>query len=220
MESVDVTYPSGKTVTWYVEKSNIRWEAYRITPKRCEQCARDKYSWITVRKLKEEIIPLIQQQDKVTLATFTLGRAVIVPVEEAEDEAQRLRILLKDRFGAFTRSKWWRNRVEGWFYTIEVKETPQEGSDGVELTKLHPHVHCIMEHHGYEDWQKAASQRGLGEYTWAKRVRRSAKHGTRQKALEATIGYVMKYALKGYGDSRLKGRYYERGGTFRAKRKE
>lgn len=189
---------------------------YNVVPDRCSQCRADKYYWLTMKKLKQEVKAAIKNRYKVTMAVFTLGKAVIVDdPHKADAESITLRRLAKQKFGDFIRSKWWRNRVDGALYTIEVKETPLP--DG--RIKLHPHLHVIMEHQGYENWKEAAHKRGLGEYTNAKRIRPTKSYKTMTQALDASIGYVVKYMMKGYGDPNLKGRYYERTGTFRNRKK-
>lgn len=194
------------------ERAVSQSDVYLKVPVRCEQCAADKYKWLTLRKLKKEIPARVSAPNKLTLATFTLGKAKIIHDEyHVYHNVLSLRREAKDAFRRFIRSKWWRNRVKGSFYTIEVKETPLE--DGT--VKLHPHIHVLMEHDGYEDWKQAAQERGLGEYTWAKRVRPTKKYRDYAQAVNAAVGYIMKYAMKGYGDPTVKGRYYERTGSFR-----
>jgi len=90
------------------------------------------------------------------------------------------------------------------FYTIEVKRTEME--DG--RYKLYPHVHAIVLHDKPHDFKKAAQERGLGSYTYVRRIRGSFRR---------PINYILKYALKGYGDPFYKGRYYETIGVFRNK---
>lgn len=182
-------------------------------PKRCEQCVKDKYRWTTVKKLKKQLIDRTSNLRDVTLLTFTLGEAVedVVDEDMVDQVVAHYRAEMKTAFMKFTRSKWWRNRVKGWFYTIEVKVSYNEETG---KHKFHPHVHCLAEHPDEEDFKAAAAERGLGTYTFAKRVRSTGKHRTQTKALEAAIGYVMKYALKGYGDPSVK-RYYETGGDYR-----
>lgn len=173
-------------------------------PDRCELCRRDKYTWSTRKDLLESI-PKQAVGYKASLHTYTLGSAEVVTDEHiADTRYYELHEEMKTAFRKFIRSKWWRNRVDGCFYTVEVKQTTLE--DG--YIKLHPHVHAIVLHRGKHDFKEAALARGLGDYVYVRRIR---------GRLEKPINYILKYALKGYGDSAFKGRYYEKTGVFRVK---
>ena len=193
-------------------------------PSRCCLCQKQKYTWSTRKKLEQEIPARVT--GKVSLHTYTLGEAQYtkwtsldsaqgyLKVEQDMDEYWELRGTMKDRFRKFLQSKWWRNRVSGCFYTIEVKATLEWKVEGTSSSpsvywryKLHPHVHAIVEHDGVHDFKSAAIERGLGSYTYVRRIRGSQ--------LTRPIRYIMKYAMKDYGNPRLKGRYYERTGCFR-----
>ena len=170
-------------------------------PIRCEVCSKAKYTWQT-RKDLQTTLPRMTRGFRPSLHTYTLGKTQKLPSDHTHDTFYfQLHKEMKLAFRTFIRSKWWRNRVDGCFYTIEVKvtETP-------EGTTYHPHVHAIVLHAGKEEFKDAASERGLGSYVYVRRIT-----GT----LQGPINYVLKYALKDYGDPSLKGRYYERTGAFR-----
>lgn len=198
-----------------------------LVPARCALCAKEKYAWQTRRDLLKKL-PNRAIGYRPSLHTYTLGTAEVVNDDaRADDRYYELFHEMKHAFRRFIRSKWWRNRVDGAFYTIEVKKTllPHGG------TKLHPHVHAIVLHQKPHDFQKAAEERGLGSYTYVRRVRVKTPQTPSKTAptsipieprvlgLEKPINYILKYALKGYGDPMYGGRYYETTGAFR-KRKE
>lgn len=194
----------------------------RYAPNRCCICQKQKYTWSTRKKLEQEIPARVT--GRVSLHTYTLGTAQFtqwksqdhhpIQLEEDLDEYWELRETMKNRFRKFLQSKWWRNRVSGCFYTIEVKATLERSIQGTDSSpqvywryKLHPHVHAIVQHDKVHDFKKAAEERGLGSYTYVRRIKGSQ--------LTRPIRYIMKYAMKDYGNPRLKGRYYERTGVFR-----
>ena len=165
-------------------------------PQRCELCSKDKYSWTTRKDLLKSL-PKQAVGYKASLHTYTLGSAEVVTDEHiADTRYYELHEEMKTAFRKFIRSKWWRNRVDGCFYTVEVKQTTQE--DG--YIKLHPHVHAIVLHRGKHDFKEAAMARGLGDYVYVRRIR---------GRLEKPINYILKYALKGYGDSANRDRDWE-----------
>jgi hypothetical protein len=172
-----------------------------ITPQRCEECARDKYSGATRKKLLKEL-PILAKGYRPSMMTFTLGTTVFAHEHDSDTQGIALHSEIKQKFRKMIQSKWWKNRVNGVFYTIEVKETKQE--DG--RVKLHPHVHAIVLHPEKQEWTAKAVEYGLGSYVYCKRIR---------GGLHGRISYVLKYALKYYGDPLAKGRYYERTGAFR-----
>ena len=185
-------------------------------PIRCELCSKRRYTWQT-RKDLQKALPRLAKGYRPSLHTYTLGEVRYLPWEvvhtnpeitrplSPEQFTHQLRQELKLAFRTFIRSKWWRNRVDGCFYTVEVKVT-----DTPEGTTYHPHVHAIVLHKNKEDFKSAATERGLGSYVYVRRIT-----GSPDNYLAAPINYVLKYALKDYGDPSLKGRYYERTGAFR-----
>jgi len=176
----------------------------QVVPDRCCLCAKDKYAW---QKRKDLLRTLPERADghRASLHTYTLGNALTVNESVVDTEYYRLHKEMKQAFRKLIQSKWWRNRVQGMFYTIEVKRTALP--DG--RYKLHPHVHAIVLHEKPHDFRKAAHERGLGSYTYVRRIKGSIRR---------PINYILKYALKGYGDPLYKGRYYETTGAFRAKK--
>lgn len=219
------------------ECSVVRWSETvnegiidRCAPERCAMCRKEKYSGITRKKLLEEIPARVTGLVSMHLATlgeaqysqWQDNRNVITPAEDLP-EYWTLREEMKSTYRKLLRSKWWRNRVDACFYTIEVKTTLEaktSGTDSSPIThvrwKLHPHVHALVQHAGYHDfkqqWQKYfnRSPEEPEVVYGVKRVRGSSK-----EALARPIGYIMKYAMKDYGNPSLKGRYYERTGSFR-----
>jgi len=175
----------------------------QVVPDRCCLCAKDKYAW-QKRKDLLKTLPERANGHRASLHTYTLGSALWVSPSVVDSEYYRLHKEMKQAFRKLIQSKWWKNRVSGMFYTIEVKRTETE--DG--RYKLHPHVHAIVLHDKPHDFKKAAQERGLGSYTYVRRIRGS---------LRRPINYILKYALKGYGDPLYKGRYYETTGVFRNK---
>lgn len=176
-------------------------KAHMRVPNRCELCSKDKYAWQT-RKTLQKVLPERANGSKASLHTYTLGTALEVQPEAADDRYYELHGEMKHAFRKLTNSKWWRNRVDGMFYTIEVKRT--DTPDG--LVRLHPHVHAIVLHQKRHDFKSAAENKGLGSYTYVRRIR---------GGIQRPINYILKYALKGYGDTAFKGRYYETTGKFR-----
>lgn len=174
-------------------------------PNRCEQCTRDKYVWQTRQRLSKTIPERVKGKKPLSLCTYTLGIAEFVHGEhEADTRYYELHKEMKLAFRNFIRSKWWRNRVDGAFYTIEVKRTNMP--DGT--IKLHPHVHALVSHK-FADFQQAAEDRGLGTYVKIIRL------GKRRIDIICSVRYILKYAFKEYGDPLFKGRYYETTGCFR-----
>lgn len=181
-------------------------EVIMNAPNRCHLCAKDKYAW-QKRKDLVQTLPERANGHRASLHTYTLGSALVCHDEQdADREYYRLHKEMKQAFRKLIQSKWWKNRVQGMFYTIEVKRTVIDDYGSV---KLHPHVHAIVLHDKPHDFKKAALDRGLGSYTYVRRIRGS---------LRRPINYILKYALKGYGDPLYKGRYYETTGAFRKKK--
>jgi len=195
----------------------------RHVPNRCVDCCREKYTWLTRKKLHKEIIPT----GPCSMQVYTLGPAQYTPWRKLATTPAysadtlpiywELRKTLKDAFRKFIRSKWWRNRVDGCFYTIEIKDTLEwktEGTDSSPVSyhryKLHAHVHAITQHEGFHDFKAAAASRGLGDYTYSPRIK--------GRDLTRPINYVLKYSLKDYGNPSAQGRYYERTGVFRKRK--
>lgn len=185
-----------------VAKSDIT----MTVPDRCSLCAKDKYAWQT-RKRLQKTLPALANGHKASLHTYTIGIAEEMVTEHSDERYYELHNEMKHAFRRFTRSKWWRTRVSGMFYTIEVKRTQLPNG----FTKLHPHVHAIVLHEKRHDFKKAAQERGLGDYTYVRRIR---------GGISRPINYILKYALKGYGDPMYQGRYYETTGVFRKSNKQ
>lgn len=198
------------------------YEPDRYAPKRCCNCEKEKYIWLTRKKLEEEITD--RATGRMSLHLATLGTPQYTPWQDnlyaAEDSPLywKLRDEMKAQFSRFIRSKWWRNRVDGCFYVIEVKTTVEEKLDGTDSSprlryrwKMHPHVHALVQHDEVHDFREKWKEQTGAEVYGARRVK-----GTGRSSLVRPIRYIFKYAMKDYGNPRLKGRYYERTGAFRA----
>lgn len=175
-------------------------------PIRCLDCAAGKYQHQTRKRLHEVFPERVKGYKPLSLHTYTLGKAVFVNGEHQADERfYELHAQMKLAFRKFIHSKWWKNRVDGCFYVIEVKKTDMP--DGT--IKLHPHVHALVSHKFDKTFKQAATDRGLGSYVKIIRL------GTRRIDITKSVSYILKYAFKEYGDPLFKGRYYETTGCFR-----
>ena len=154
----------------------------RTVPVRCEPCTKEKYSWLTRKKLQKEVI----LTGRASLQTYTLGPAQYTDWVLNNSRIPNIRDTqlywdkhteMKNQFRKLLRSKWWRKYIDGCFYTVEVKVTEElrtTGTDSGPVThyrwKLHPHVHAITQHEGFHDFKAIAPKYGLGNYVHSQRI--------------------------------------------------